>query len=81
MKQSACWMLFIFSALVIFQHYYYKEQMNKGRSISRFIEEHHQLTVPPAEARWFTVVVTTYDIKIEDMDVLMTLQNCGKETK
>lgn len=73
------WMIFILFVLMIGQNFYNHEQKNKGRAISRFIEENYQLTVPPAEARWFTVVVTTYDIKIEDMDVLMTLQNCGKK--
>lgn len=53
---------------------YRLEQEAKGQAISNFIGYYHSYDVPPEDARFFDVTITTYDISIKDMEVFMTLQ-------
>jgi hypothetical protein len=56
-------------ALIVFKTMYEREQINRGRAISRFLYEYHGLKVPAAEARFFNVELTTYDITVEEMEI------------
>lgn len=49
-------------------------QAAKGEAISNFLLHYHNYEIPPEQARFFDVTVTTYDISIKDMEVFMTLQ-------
>jgi hypothetical protein len=68
MKRLA-WMLFIALLCLAGKCFYVHEQYNKGRSISTFLAAYHSIDVPPEEARWMTVVITTYDVTVENLEV------------
>ena len=65
------WMMFIAFALASGLNYYEAEQLNKGKSVSRFLAYYHEIDVVPEEARWLNPVVTTYNITLEELQVFM----------
>lgn len=65
------WMMFISFIFVSCLNYYEEEQLNKGKSISAFLAYYHDIDVLAAEARWMIPVVTTYNITLEELDVIM----------
>ena len=69
---------FLFTLAVIWfqaQNHYEDYQEAKGWANARFLDENFSITVDPMDARFFNVVITTYDINIDDMDVFTTINN------
>ena len=71
--RNLCWMLFvsiiIASLSFSLQRYYEHEQLQKGKAISRFLFEQHHMEYPAAEARFFDIYVTSYDVTLGDISV------------
>ena len=66
---------FLWIALILFlaqqgRDFYQEEQLNKGKAISSFLAYYHDIDVTPSEARWFVPVVTTYNITLEELNIL-----------
>ena len=70
MKITYLWMLFILLILLCCQSYYEKEQLNKGKSVAAFLAYYHDIDMGPGEARWLNPVVTTYNITLNELNIL-----------
>ena len=67
---SALWMVFLTVVLLNVATWYESEQLNRGKAISRFIAYYHDIDMTPQDARWLVPVVTTYNITLEELNVL-----------
>ena len=63
------WMLFVVICLFAVENIYEQEQLNRGKAISHYLFNYHSQTVPPSEARFFDVMITSYDITVEGINV------------
>lgn len=60
------WLLTVVVMIVAtaFVHRYNNEAVNRGIALSSFLENHYGMSVPPEQARYFNVVVTTTDVQL-----------------
>ena len=68
---STYWMAFIVTIFLISYSSYEDEQLNRGKAISQFVAYYHDIDMTPQEARWLVPVVTTYNIEVTDLDIIM----------
>ena len=70
MNTNYLWMLLILSLALFGKNYHEAEQINRGKAISQFVAYYHDIDLTPQEARWINPVVTTYNITLEELNVL-----------
>ena len=63
------WMVFITLILMITENKIETNGMLEGIAKSNFLQYYHGLDVAPDEARYLNVVITTYDVTVENLDI------------
>jgi len=68
------WPIIFFASLVAaFTACNYLYYNARGRDISAFLDSHYGMVVPPDQARWFTITVTTTDVQFSPEQLKITI--------
>ena len=64
------WICFVAGVIYGVNTTYNEHLQAKGEAISHYLMKHHQINIPPSEAKYFDVDVTQWNVAIKDLDII-----------